>query len=153
MKKELLLAVLIGLTVGLVIVFGFYRTRILLTPKNQTTNLESSPAPDSALESLTNLVVHSPLDESIQESPEVTIAGTTNNNEFVVILVNDQDFVTTADDSGNFSVSATLEAGSNIIQVKSLNEDGQVTTKELTVIYTTKPLLERESSPSAEAAN
>lgn len=151
MKKELLLAVLIGLAVGLVIVFGVYRTRILLTPKNQTTNLDASPSPEASADILSNLVIHSPLDESIQESPDVTIAGTTNHNEFVVILVNDQDFVTTADDSGNFSISTTLEAGSNIIQVKSINEDGQVTTKELTVIYTTKPLIESaDASASAQ---
>lgn len=151
MKKELLLAVLIGLAVGLVIVFGVYRTKIFLTPKNQTTYLEASPSPEASADVLSNLVVHSPLDESIQESPAVTIAGSTNNNEFVVILVNDQDFITTADDSGNFSISAELEAGSNIIQVKSINEDGKVTTKELTVIYTTKPLLTSENTATASA--
>lgn len=153
MKKELLLAVLIGLAVGLVIVFGVYRTKVLFTPKNQTTNLETSPSPEASADILSNLVVHSPLDESIQESPTVTIAGSTNNNEFVVILVNNQDFITTADDSGNFSISAELEPGSNIIQVKSINEDGKVTTKELTVIYTTKPLITSESTASAETKN
>lgn len=151
MKKELLLAILIGLAVGLVIVFGFYRTRILLTPKNQTTNTEVSPTPEASADLMSNLVIHSPLDESIQESANVTIAGTTNDNEFIVILVNDQDFVTTADDSGNFSISTELEAGSNIIQIKSINEDGKVTTKELTVIYTTKPLLNSADTATPSA--
>lgn len=152
MKKELLLAIFMGLALGLVIVFGFYRTRIMLTPKNQTTNAEVSPTPEASSDLMSNLVIHSPLDESIQESADVTIAGTTNENEFIVILVGDQDFVTTADDSGNFSISAKLEAGSNVIQIKSINEDGKVLTKELTVIYTTKPLLgdNSEASPSAE---
>ncbi len=151
MKKELLLAILIGLAVGLVIVFGFYRTRVMLTPKNQTTNTEVSPTPEASSDLLSNLIVHSPLDESIQESENVTIAGTTNDNEFIVILVNDQDFVTTADDSGNFSISAKLEVGSNVIQVKSINEDGKVITKELTVIYTTKPLLDSTDTATASA--
>lgn len=152
MKKELLLAIFMGLALGLVIVFGFYRTRIMLTPKNQTTNTEVSPTPEASSDLVSNLVIHSPLDESIQESADVTIAGTTNENEFIVILVGDQDFVTTADDSGNFSISAKLEVGSNVIQVKSINEDGKVLTKELTVIYTTKPLLNdgSEASPSAD---
>lgn len=152
MKKELLLAIFMGLALGLVIVFGFYRTRIMLTPKNQTTNTEVSPTPEASSDLVSNLVIHSPLDESIQESADVTIAGTTNENEFIVILVGDQDFVTTADDSGNFSISAKLEVGSNVIQVKSINEDGKVLTKELTVIYTTKPLLndDSEASPSAD---
>lgn len=149
MKKELLLAILIGLTVGLVIVYGVYRARVILTPKGQRNMIEASPTPEPSAEVLSKLVVHSPLDESIQETPNVTIAGTTNHNDFVVILVNDQDFVTTADSSGNFSISAQLEVGSNVIQVISIDEDNQSTTQELTVIYTTKPLLETASASAA----
>lgn len=152
MKKELFISVLVGLVVGLVIVFGVYRTRTLLTPKNENPVLEESPSPEASAEIISNLVLHSPLNESIQESEEVTIAGTTNKNEFVIIILNDEDFVTTADESGNFSISTSLETGSNVIQVHSINEDGKITKEELTVIYTTKPLIESEE-PSQEKEN
>lgn len=142
MKKELFLAILIGLLVGLVIVFGVYRTKIIFTPKNTNTTLEASPSPEASDEIISNLVIHSPLNESIQEKEDVTIAGSTNHNEFVVILVNEEEFITTADESGNFSISAKLETGSNIIQINSINEDGKIITEELTVVYTTKPLIE-----------
>ncbi|NCN03806.1 MAG: hypothetical protein GW942_01885 [Candidatus Pacebacteria bacterium] len=149
MKKELFLAILIGLVVGLVIVFGVYRTRTVLTPKNDNPILTESPSPEASADILSNLVIHSPLNESIQNKKEVTIAGSTNNNEFVVIMVNEEEFITTADDSGNFSISATLESGSNIIEINSITEDGKITTEEITVIYTTQPLLDSEE----EAAN
>ena len=142
MKKELFLAILIGLLVGLVIVFGVYRTKILFTPKNKGTTLESSPSPEASADIISNLVIHSPLNESVQEEENITIAGSTNHNEFIVILVNEEEFITTADESGNFSISTQLETGSNIIQINSINEDGKLTTEELTVIYTTKPLIE-----------
>lgn len=151
MKKELFISVLVGLIVGLVIVFGFYRTKTILTPTNENPILEESPSPEASAEIISNLVVHSPLNESIQDSGEVTIAGSTNKNEFVVILVNDEDFVTTADESGNFSISANLETGSNVIQVHSINEDGDITKEELTVIYSTQPLIETEANTENEA--
>jgi hypothetical protein len=144
MKKELFLAILIGLVVGLVIVFGIYRTKIIFTPKNDNPILTESPSPEASAEIISNLVIHSPLNESIQDKEEITIAGSTNHNEFVVIMVNEEEFITNADESGNFSISATLETGSNIIQINSINEDGKITTEELTVVYTTKPLLESE---------
>ncbi|NCN87629.1 MAG: hypothetical protein GW941_01900 [Candidatus Pacebacteria bacterium] len=146
MKKELFLAILIGLVVGLVIVFGFYRTKVVLTPKNDNPILTESPSPEASADIISNLVIHSPLNESIQNKEEVTIAGSTNNNEFVVIMVNEKDFVTTADDSGNFSISTILETGSNIIEINSINEDGKITTEELTVIFTTEPLLDSEQT-------
>lgn len=152
MKKELILAILIGLIVGLVIVFGVYRTRTIFTPKNQSTRLEVSPTPEASADALNNLLIHSPEDETIQESADVTIAGTTNAGDFVVILVNETEHITSADGSGNFSISTQLESGSNIIQVSSINEDGLVTTEELTVIYTTRPLLE-SSSASTEVSS
>lgn len=151
MKKELILAILIGLSVGLVIVFGVYRTRTIFTPRGQQERLEVSPVPSPSAEVLSNLVVHSPVDESIQEAPDVTIAGSTNANDFVVIMVNNESFITTADKSGNFSISAVLEAGGNIIQVNSINENGDVTTQELTVIYTTQPLFEEDAETSGSA--
>jgi hypothetical protein len=150
MKKELFLAILIGLLVGLVIVFGVYRTKIIFTPKNKSSTLEASPSPEASADIISNLVIHSPLNESIQEKEDVTIAGSTNHNEFVVILVNEEEFVTTADESGNFSISAQLETGSNIIEINSINEDGKLTTEELTVIYTSKPLIETPEEEAVE---
>lgn len=153
MKKELFLAILIGLLVGLIIVFGVYRTKIIFTPKNKSTTLEASPSPEASADVISNLVIHSPLNETIQDEESVTIAGSTNNNEFVVILVNEEEFITTADESGNFSISTTLEPGSNIIQINSINEDGKLTTEELTVIYITKPLIKTPEEAVEESTD
>ena len=144
MRKELILTILIGLVVGLVVVFGIYRTKNFFTPRDQGTKLEASPSPQPSAETLGNLVIHTPEDESIQETSETTIAGTTNANAFVIIFVGDQEFITTADESGNFSISTDLETGSNIIVINSLDEDGLSVSEERTVIYTTQPLIEDE---------
>jgi hypothetical protein len=151
MRKELFFTILVGLLVGLVVVFGIYRTKNFFSPKDQGTKLEASPSPQPSAETLGNLIIHTPEDESIQDKEEVTIAGSTNVDAFVVIFVGEEEFITTADESGNFSISTQLETGSNIITINSLDEDGIVVTEERTVIYTTQPLIEDESKTEEDS--
>lgn len=150
MRKEIIFAVLLGLILGLVITYGVYRARTSLQDgTNPAASPEATVSPDIAAQS--NLVLSSPQDESVQETEEVTIAGTTDPDAFVVIVLNDNETITQADDSGNFSVEETLEEGANVILVFSVNEDGQTVTQERTVIYTTDSLEETEDDDQAEA--
>lgn len=135
MKKEVVLAIIIGLGLGLVITYGVYRARTSLLGSSVTSNqsAQASPTPSGQ----TTLVVNAPLDESIQSTSDVTIAGTTTPNSFVVTILNDNQTITTADESGNFSVEEELEEGANIMLVFSVDEDGNTTETERTVIYNT----------------
>lgn len=134
MRKEILLAIIIGLMVGLVLTYGFYLARNALRrvpsndPQTQTVML------NEADETAGNLSIVSPLDESVQTNRTLTIAGATVPNSFVVIFVNDAENITTADESGNFSIEATLEMGSNLITFHAIDSDGQQTVVERTVI-------------------
>ncbi len=150
MKKEIFFAVLLGLAVGLIITYGVYRAQTGSIRQQAQTFLESPP-PTSSPE-VSSLVLHSPLDESIVDTAEVAVAGTTQPSSFVVIFTNDKETITTADTTGAFSSKSTLETGSNVITVYSLNEDGQVVTKEIVVIYTTQPLEESASTQAATAS-
>lgn len=148
MRKEIIVAVLLGLSLGLFITYGLYRTRTNDTTE-EAQQIEETLTASPELEVLSNLVLHSPEDESIVNESEVTVAGDTEPENFVVIFVNDVEYVTTADEAGAFSVSTELEIGSNVIQVYSLDEDGNETVAERVVIYTTQPL----SSGSEEEAD
>lgn len=146
MKKEMIISVLVGLFFGLIIVYGVYTAQSSLSKPEQTTKkLEVSPSTEAEDEANSNLSLHSPEDEMIVNQSATTIAGTTIANSYVVIFINDEEIITTADDSGNFSVEGELELGSNIIQVHIIDEDGLSIVKERTVIYTTKPLIETET--------
>lgn len=134
MRKEIVLAIVIGLGVGLILTYGFYlaRTALQRDPDNnlgQETN--TSPSPDPSGNGTLSLI--SPVDESVQSSSSITIAGTTIVDSFVVIFVNDEEFITTADESGNFSIETELEDGSNVITVHAIDEDGNETIVERTV--------------------
>jgi hypothetical protein len=149
MKKEIIIAILLGLSLGLFITYGLYRTRNA-ADTNQTLTIEDTLNSSPEIEVLSTLVLHSPEDESIVENPEVPIAGDTEPNNFVVIFVNEEEFITTADETGAFSISTELEAGSNVIIVYSIDEDGNQTIEERVVIYSTRPLTEDENGTENE---
>lgn len=138
MRKEILLAIVIGLLVGLVLTYGFYLASSAMrrpptnSPDSQTTQ-QQNPDPSAG----GALSVVSPVDESVQTSQRVTIAGTTIANSFVVIFVNEEEHITTADSSGNFSIEAELDLGSNVITIHAIDEDGNKTVVERTVVVVT----------------
>jgi hypothetical protein len=150
MKKEVVVAVLIGLILGLIITYGYYRAQTAST-FTQTPDLTATPEPTADTTQLGNLVLHSPQDETLTDNPDLQIAGTTDPNSFVVIFVNDDESITTADESGNFSLSAKLKQDANIISVYSIDEDGKTSSVERTVVYSDKPLLEPDSTATPAA--
>lgn len=152
MKKEVIVAIFLGLSLGLLITYAIYRSKNTSTQK-QISDLESNPASSPDAESLSNLAIHSPEDEIIVDHPDITVAGDTAPGSFVVIYVNDEENLTTADDSGSFSIAATLEEGSNVIIIYAIDEDGNATTRERVVIYTTEPITDEEIAAQEAATN
>ena len=148
MKKEVGVAIFIGLIFGIIITIGLYRARMSAINRGNPTNIISSPTPEPSGQNST-LVLNSPEDESIQSTKNITVAGTTTPHAFVVVFINDRDFLTSADSTGHFSLAADLEAGSNIITVHSIDEDGKSTDEEKTVIYSTTGL---EESPTGTSS-
>jgi hypothetical protein len=154
MRKEVLSAVILGLIIGLVITYGIYRARTSLRGTTDDNQITATPSPSSAIDSA--LILTSPADESLTDQKTSTVVGTTSANSFVVILVNEEETITSADESGNFSAEVTLTEGSNIIQVFVIDEDGKTTTRELTVVYSTQPLIApivEEAAPATPSAS
>jgi hypothetical protein len=133
MKKEIFIAIFVGLSMGLIITFGVYRVKnsLSVTPNTdfieEDVNSDATPTP-------TLLALHSPEDGSIQTEKELTVTGTTIPNAFVVLFVNDTDFISNSDESGNFSFNVELEDGVNIIRIHVLDENGTSSVEERLVV-------------------
>ncbi len=139
MKKEVLIAVLIGLSMGLVITYGIYRVQSTLNEPPVTDVAEVVEEAANALLSNAGsalVSIHSPEDGSIQSDTALQMAGTTLPNTFVVLFVNDQDFISTTDDSGNFSFSVELKRGTNVLNLHVVDSSGTITTTERVVVVT-----------------
>lgn len=148
MKKEVLVAILLGLGVGLIVTFGIYTARKTITTPLL---LSGTPVPSAAGGSMRNsLVLLSPEDESIQAVKEVKVSGTTDPNAQVVIMINGATpIISSADNSGNFSIDTVLENGGNTILVKTLDDEGNLAEETRTVIFTTASL---DEAPAASAS-
>ena len=135
MRKELLLAVLVGISLGLLITFGVYRSRQSAdrAQDNQTQDLVTSQVTNDSSQDNSQLSITSPEDESIVDKEQIIVSGTTGANNFVVVFLNDSELITNADQSGNFSVEVELDEGPNLIVVEAINEDGQTCKQERVV--------------------
>lgn len=151
MRKEVIIAIVIGLSLGLLITYGVYTASRDVASDSPLSSPSLKTADSTPTVESTELVISTPVDESIQKEKAVTIAGTTIGESFVVILINGKENITTADADGNFSSKAELQPGSNLIQVVALTAEGKKLTQERTVILATDEPSEQTSTPSASA--
>jgi hypothetical protein len=146
MKKEIIIAILIGLALGLFITYGIYQARTGLSDRSIDPNLITQPTSDTPFSG--ELALNSPLDESVQNENTVSVSGTTLPNSFVVVFVGNNETITHSDDSGNFSVEVELEDGGNVVTVFVIDEDGSSLSVERTVTVTDETFEEATSSAS-----
>ncbi len=146
MKKEMLVAVIIGFLLGLVITYGIYRIRIVGKHPKQvpitTTAPSATPSPEDSL-----LTIHNPEDGLVQKEKSLTVTGRTIPDSYVVLFLNDAELIRQSDADGNFSFDTTHVDGSNLLVLQVLDNDGKIIRKERTVIVTS--LYEEPPSESA----
>lgn len=144
MKKLLPIAVLI--VFGCIAVFSIFslsRSRQSRIPQEGistgqgTRTLTVTPivppvASSDVKEQSISLVITAPKNNTTVSSPTITVKGKTVPKADV--FVNEKE--TTADTTGNFSLSYTLEEGENSILVIANDADGNASEAELTIAYT-----------------
>jgi len=146
MKKEFLLAIIVGLVMGLFITYGIYYSQKSEEQTQITTTIEELEKNESSTESEVNglVTIYNPIDESIIEDNSTTVTGKTIAEAFVIIFVNDDPIITQADETGNFSKEVNLNDLANIIRVHAIDEDGQDYVVERTVVVYDQELTEEE---------
>jgi len=144
MKKEVLLAIIIGFGLGLVITFGVWKANKALKevaqkqelPPSQVQEEEKITSPTPFPTQL-SLVITSPEDNSIINKEKINISGKTSSEATVVITYEEGEKVIQTDENGNFSTEITLVGGANEITVSAYDEDGNEVTKTLNLVYST----------------
>ena len=130
--------------------FGIYRARQASEPSvEESAELLASAVPvegDVALNKNGAIVISSPDDGAITSAKEVQVSGTTEPNVNVFIFYGDQYKIEKADGTGNFSTRIPTKAGTMVIVVKTLNEQG-ISAEEQQAIFVGNPD-EVEVSPS-----
>lgn len=140
MRKEILLAIIVGVVFGLAATFGIYSLRQTLfrntTPQaieQSKLGVEATPSPTSN----SRLVITNPTQDLFTEEKTVQVVGRALPESLVTILASNNEFIATADKDGDFSIEVTLTEGGNKLTVVATAPDGSQDTTVLNVVYTT----------------
>ena len=137
MRKEVILAIIIGLLLGSVLVYGLHRANQAMLPQDQTdqqasTQPEAEPTPTSLL------TVYSPQDRQIFENETATISGQTQPGNALIIITEQDELTPQVDDSGNFTQTIELIPGGNLIHISAVTATGQRQDQYLNLVFTTQ---------------
>ncbi len=140
MRKEVILAIVGGVALGLLVIGGLWWTNKTATEENPivpspTPLITQAPTLTPALS--LPLEIINPENESIIEEEEITLEGKTTPGSVVVVIYSEGENIVEADEEGNFETEITLVGGANEIKITAYDEEGNQAEKNLTLIYST----------------
>lgn len=143
MKKEILVAIIIGFFIGVITALTVTNLPKLISGiKFQTVTQSPTPTISQIQESVINpdINIESPKDESVSDTKSVNISGSTDKNNTVLIESADDQVAEIASDSGRFSTKMNLREGVNTIYLTVYDQSGNSNTKTLNIYYTSEKL-------------
>jgi len=141
MRKEVWLAVIGGITLGLIIGFGVYRINFAFK-KGGPAQTSPTPTPNNQA----GLTIAKPNYDDVITSLPQTISGIASKDSRIVISTNSNDYITKTDQKGTFDKEVDLEGGVTQIIVSAVPKDNNISSKELRMMYSTQ--LETQKSES-----
>lgn len=136
MRREVIIAIIAGLLLGVLIGFGVWRANKFLAPKQE--NKHGAPEVKETAGGAIDLLIYSPEDNIVVAKDAVEVDGKTNASATVVVLANMGEIIFTAGKDGKFSQEVRLENGANEITVVAYSDRGEEARKTLTVVYSTE---------------
>ncbi|TSC89401.1 MAG: Uncharacterized protein G01um10145_558 [Microgenomates group bacterium Gr01-1014_5] len=137
MRKEVLVAIILGVGLGLAVAFGIWRANLALAPKLGALQTEAplaSPEPDNFSE----LVITQPENNLVVTKDTTLIKGAATPRATVVVTTGIDEYILEADADGSFEKEIELKVGLNEIKVISFDDSGSESQKRLVVVYTTE---------------
>lgn len=135
MRKEIIFALLAGITFGLVIAFGIWKTNSNQNRNQEETQKASSISPTSQPQKASGLTILKPEENEVVSSNSATIEGITEPESKIVISAEDQDILIKSDKDGGFSINLPLINGLNEIVITSFLKDNKTETVKLPIVY------------------
>lgn len=149
MVKELVIAILLGSTLGFILTgsfLGLSKNKSLFNKSSgPTPTIQSNLTPTTFSDNITtvtptpavNLTVTSPTNNSISNTAKITITGNTQPQNLIIIKNSKNTYTGDADDTGAFSIPIELESGINIVQIVSFDQDDNQAEIDLNITYST----------------
>lgn len=141
MRKEVIVAIILGFALGLVITFGIWKANKALKSQTadetvSTTEEETITEPTPSV-SVFSLEIISPSDDGLSNEEKITLTGKTQSGSVVTVISEKDEEVLETDSAGNFETEVTLVSGVNEIEVSAFSPEGEEAVKKLSVVYST----------------
>jgi hypothetical protein len=129
-RKELLWAVVVGISFGLIIAFGAWRINSSLK-----TNPTSTPSPTNSATSEFKIVLAKPGENDVVTTSPVTVSGITKAVSWVTLSGEKGDYTLQSDSDGTFTQDIDLIPGVNQIKITAFDKDGNQSLQKVLVVY------------------
>ncbi|KKR30830.1 hypothetical protein A2715_01875 [Candidatus Woesebacteria bacterium RIFCSPHIGHO2_01_FULL_39_32] len=138
MRKEILIAIVVGVGVGIAVAFGIWRANSALkTNLPELPSLLQKQSPTEVPSEFKITLSQPEQNDVISESP-VTVAGITKPASTIVILGETEDYVLETDNQGSFSQEVELTSGVNQILIAAYDAASENTQSKLTIVYSSE---------------
>lgn len=135
MRKEVIYALIAGAFMGVIIAFGVWRANSAFKP-NGAKSPEYSPSITPPPQF--GITVAKPDNLSVISSNPVEISGITIPDSWVVISLDENDYIFKSSKDGTFNQEVNLSGGVNQLQVAALGPTGEVSSDKLILVYSTE---------------
>ena len=135
MKKEVIIAIIIGFSFGLVITVILHYTRqqtTTSTPNKDTSSITNIIEPSIQDQFLT---IQSPQDGDIIDNKIVTIIGSTLPLSMLSFISPTDHITEIADENGNFTTTISVDSGPTIVSISSFDQYGNNATTTINIVY------------------
>lgn len=153
MRKEIFLAIVVGIIVGLGITFGLFSVRERIFPNTTAleinTSRQQNPTPTPTAQRSLN--IQQPENNLLTDQSTVKIVGRALPDSYITVLGQADEYITIADKDGDFAQDIELELGGNQVTVIAISPDGEQEEVVLSLVYSTVNLNEEIASESAAA--
>ncbi|AKM79139.1 MAG: hypothetical protein UX85_C0003G0064 [Candidatus Beckwithbacteria bacterium GW2011_GWB1_47_15] len=152
MKKEVLIAVVSGLILGLIITFGIYTANKSLEQqklKQSQGEISVTPPPSSDLSQKTLTITSHQTNDLVNQS-DITLSGIAWPGAIIAVISETDQVLLQADEEGIFATDVTLIKGFNELTIVASDETNTTQTQNLIITYSTTELIPPQTEESQD---
>lgn len=132
MRKELVWASIIGISLGLIIAFGVWRMSSSFKSKNPAALVSPTPSP---IPGEFKITLDKPENGDVLTENSVSVSGITKALTWITVSGENGDYILQADEQGVFTQNTDLIGGVNQIKVTAFDENANESIEKVLVVY------------------
>ena len=135
MRKEVIFAIILGLILGGIIIYGINLANDSVNHVDDNNSLITSPTTTPTPSP--TLKITSPQNHQVFFEDTATIVGKTKPSAYISLISEENEIIIQADEQGNFSQEIDLIGGDNQISISAANDEGYQEETVFNLVYTT----------------